>query len=403
MVLKFGRHLATPEIFPITSTHEYHNVLMKFVLTSFPNIGLPVHKESSAFTKWHGSWTRTNKILLSIPGKSEEERYKSHLTPRKLAARWSDIFEIRTAETSVLHGLLSTELDADVRAALPPVDQASNKAAVVFLGKSPGDAPKASAVFDWPIGEEDLVMQILELAMLAAPALSPHSAELLCRSLAIKRVYCLVMIDPSDSAMPEAVQQLKDSRTQYLKEVSEIRESGGDVGEEEDNFMVFPVRLFTQRKGLQPSIATCHAPAWGQVEKNINGATAWLLDLDMTRLAPLPGLTSFRSIYPTIAYEESLGWVDEGLHPFLSLPDCNEGVLQHMLRKLRTAPFWEVILQMLLMLFLFEAAAKATLECSLKWAGGAFALLLLTLLRLAPFLRLAARYVPASIISRTEL
>merc|ERR1719409_843568 len=50
-VLKFGRHLSSPEIFPITAVHETPQMLMKFVLTSFPNIGLPLHIESNALKR----------------------------------------------------------------------------------------------------------------------------------------------------------------------------------------------------------------------------------------------------------------------------------------------------------------------------------------------------------------
>merc|ERR1711862_967280 len=101
------------------------------------------------------------------------------------------------------------------------------------------------------------------------------------------------------------------------------------------------------------------APKFGQVETVLEGSRAFLMDLDTNRLAALKGLTSYRGIYPQIAYEDSLTWVDDALHPYLSLPDCNEGILKHMLREMRSAPMWKLAVQMLVMLFLAEAFAKA--------------------------------------------
>eukprot|EP00929_Paragymnodinium_shiwhaense_P089739 TRINITY_DN49920_c0_g1_i1.p1 TRINITY_DN49920_c0_g1~~TRINITY_DN49920_c0_g1_i1.p1 ORF type:complete len:687 (-),score=132.09 TRINITY_DN49920_c0_g1_i1:356-2416(-) len=404
MILKFGRHLSTPEIFPITMMHEYHTQLMKFVLTSFPNIGLPVHSDVSTLTKWLRSASRTHKVLFAIPGRSEEERYKSHLLPRKLASRWSEVFEIRTVETAVLHD--SGAVPDEVKAALPPKDRSSDKGAVILFPASGGATPKAAAVIPWPTGEDELVTQLLEFSRLAPPALSAQSAELLCHSLAVRRVYCLVLLDPSGDATKRALEELADSKTSYAKEVAEIRAGGGDVGEEEDNFVVFPVRLFRQRKGLQPSIATCKAPAFSKLQGAFAGATSALLDFDQGRIAALQGTTSFRGLYPQIAYEDSLAWVDDALHPYLSLPDCNEGIFKHMFREMKTAPVWKLAVQLLVMMFLAEAFAKAATTGSLKWLAGALVLLILTLLRSPPFLRKALAYIPAAVLpalTRTEL
>jgi len=399
LVLKFGRHLTTPEIFPITSMHETPQLLHKFVITSFPNIGLPIHSDKAGLTRWLGSSSRMHKVLFAIPGKSEEERYKSHLVPRMLAARWSEIFEFRTAETAALHGLPDSQLPSAVRAALPSKDAATNKAAVIFFGAGSGSTPKASAVFPWPTGEDELVLELIRLAELAAPALSARSAELLCRSLAIRRIYCLVMLDPPDASMANAVEELKDSRAQYMREVAEIRAGGGDVAEDEDNFVVPAVRLFRQRRGIQPSVATCRTPLFQQVEKVLDGANAMLMDLDTGRVAALKGLTSFRGLYPRIAYEDSLTWVDDAMHPFLSLPDCNEGLAQHTFRALRSASYIELFAQTMVTLILFEAIAKAATKQSLSWALGAAALLIMMLLRSPPFLRAGAAYMPSFMFS----
>merc|ERR1711904_728971 len=129
--------------------------------------------------------------------------------------------------------------------------------------------------------------------------------------------------------------------------MGEIRASGGEVTEDEDNFIVPAVRLFRRQRGLQPSIATCAAPKFGQVEKALGGSNALLMDLDTGRVASLKGLSSFRGIYPQIAYEDSLSWVDDALHPFLSLPDCDEGLLQHSLRSFRAAPIGELLIGLL--------------------------------------------------------
>merc|ERR1719324_2315654 len=161
------------------------------------------------------------------------------------------------------------------------------------------------------------------------------------------------------------MEELKDSRESYAKEVADIRSSGGELNEDEDNFVVAGVRLFRRKRGLQPSLSTCRAPKFGQVEKELGGAQALLVDLDTNGIAALKGITSFRGVYPQIAYEDSLTWVDEILHPFLSLPDCDEGLLQHFVRSARSASVLELVVQAVTAIFLAEALAKAMTERSL--------------------------------------
>lgn len=399
-ILKFGRHLGSPGIFPITAMHETPQQLLRFVMTSFPNIGMPLEKDPSALKRWLGSASRHHKVLLAIPGKSEEERYKSHLGVRKLGFRWGELFEFRTGETSRMIDMSAGNMPAEIKAALPSKDEAGKKAAIMFFSADGDTKPKATALINWPASEDELVMVMQSFAELAVPALTPRTADLLCRSLATRRVYCLVLLDPPDAGAKKAMEEIKDSRVQYTKEVDEIRETGGTVAEEEDNFIVPTVRLFRRAKGLQPSISTCRAPQFSKIEQALEGANAMLLDLDTGRIAALKGLTSFRGVYPTIAYEDNLKWVDDALHPHMSLPDCDEGISQHFRRRFRTASILETLVQIVTMLLLFEALAKSATQKTLKeagkWAAGAGVLLLIMLFRSPPFMRSATGYLPAS-------
>lgn len=401
-ILKFARHLGSPQIFPITAMHETGNMLMKFVLTSFPNIGLPLHADKSGLQRWVSSATKHHKVLLVIPGKSEEERYKSHLVARKLASRWSELFEFRTAETSVLHKLSAGDLPAEIRAVLPPEGEAGSKAAIIFFAANGDPKPKASAIVPWPASEDAMVLHMLDFAKLSPPALTPRTADLLCRSLAIRRVYCLVLVDPPDNGVKKAMEELEDSRVAYGKEVEEVRDSGSDVSDEEDNFIVPTVRLFRRAKGLQPSISTCRAPKYNLIEQALNRSSAMLLDLDTGRIAALKGITSFRSIYSTVAYEEAT-WVDEALHPFLSLPDCDEGAIPHFIRTSRSASLPELLMKLLTAVFFLEAVAKAATDRNVKWACGAGMLLMVMLIRSAPFVRSVVAYIPGALFSPTLL
>eukprot|EP00435_Cladocopium_sp_Y103_P034528 s2108_g8.t3 len=360
-VLKFAKHLGNVEIFPVTQMHETPHALMKFVLTSFPNIGLPLNVDKGALTSWLSKSTRRHKVLFAIPGKSEEERYKSHLIVRKLAARWSEIFEMRSAEMAILHQLQGLP---EVKAALPAESQ---KAAVLFFPAAGVTVPKAYAAFDWPSGEEEIVLELLRFTEKVGVPLSVQNAELMCRSLVIRRVYCLVLVDASDFAMARAAQDLGASRNQYQGEVAEIRAGGGEVSEDEDNFVVPILRLLRnpQRWSQSPSIASCYAPKFPQVEKALGASSAFLMDLDTSRIVPLR-LSSFRGLYPQIAYEDSLTWV-EGLDPIRSLPDCSEGLRQRYMRNLANASISEVLWQLLCALFLVEAAAKALTSQSWRW------------------------------------
>mmetsp|Transcript_3593 Transcript_3593/g.9044 ORF Transcript_3593/g.9044 Transcript_3593/m.9044 type:complete len:688 (-) Transcript_3593:97-2160(-) len=401
-VLKFGRHLGSPEILPLTQAHETPTQFNKFVVTSFPNIGLPLQADGGALSSWLRSSSRYHKVLFAIPGKSEEERYKSHLGCRALAAKWSELFEFRIAETAKLLKVGEAHIPAKVLAALPDSASAASKGAMLLFAANGDDEPKASVIIDWPAAEDEIVLHLLDMAERAAPALSARSAELLCKSFASLRVYCLVLVDPSDAAVTTAVKELKESRVQYKKEVMDIREQGHEVAEDEDNFIVTAVRLFTRQRGLQASVASCRAPLYGQVEQILAGSGAFLMDLDIGvtgRAAALKDMSSFRNIYPQIGYEDSLTWVDDAFHPFLSLPDCDEGLLEYFISGLRSSGILELFVQLVAVLCLLEAIAKATVDGSVRWGIGAIALVLLVLLRSPPFLRKVSGSLPGFFFS----
>ena len=392
-VLKFAKHLGNVEIFPVTQMHETPTALMKFVLTSFPNIGLPINTvdKGSALNSWLSRSTRRHKVLFAIPGKSEEERYKSHLIYRKLAARWSEIFEMRSAELAILQQLQNLP---EIKAVLPAAD--SQKAAVLFFPAAGITVPKASAVFDWPSSEEEIVLELLRFTEKIGVPLSVQNAELMCRSLVIRRVYCLVLVDASDSAMARAAQDLGASRSQYQGEVADIRAGGGEVSEDEDNFVVPILRLLRHPQSQisqSPSIASCYAPKFPQVEKALGASSAFLMDLDTSRIAPLR-LSSFRGLYPQIAYEDSLTWLEalDGSVGFL--PDCSEGLRQRFLRNLVNASISEVLWQLLCALFLVEATAKALTSQSLRWWLGVLGMTLALLMRSPAFWRHLDAYIP---------
>eukprot|EP00933_Yihiella_yeosuensis_P031182 TRINITY_DN24732_c0_g2_i1.p1 TRINITY_DN24732_c0_g2~~TRINITY_DN24732_c0_g2_i1.p1 ORF type:complete len:709 (+),score=149.52 TRINITY_DN24732_c0_g2_i1:63-2189(+) len=403
MVLKFSRHLGAnyAEIFPITSTHNTPQVFNKFVVTSFPNIGLPMHSDSSLLSSWLRSSSRKHKVLFAIPGRSEEERYKSHLVPRKLASRWSELFEFRTVDTQYLHGLPADAVPEEVRKALPSKEQSSNKAGLLFFPAGGAVEPAASAIFNWPAGEEEMVMHLMKFAELSAPVVSAQSADLLCRSLAIRRVYCLVLLDGDKDGLKKAHREIAESREQYLKEVEEIRASGGEVSEDEDNFVVPVLRLLRKPSRLQPSVSSCYAPKFGQVESVLGGANAFLMDLDQARIAPLRGLTSFRGLYPQIAYEDSLTWEDNAMDPILSFPDCGEGLQQRFARTVVKASILELLAMLVFALFLAEMVGKALSSESKRWWIGVGVMVIVPLLMSPPFQRKIAVYLPTFLFTPT--
>jgi len=191
-----------------------------------------------------------------------------------------------------------------------------------------------------------------------------------------------------------------------MAEVEELKkrrsEEGGEdieISSEEEEFIVLPIRLLLGAQGLQPSVSACRTPRWNQIENVIGDAPAFLMDfseLEAGRIAPLQGLKSFRGLYPMIAYEDNLKWTEDALHPFLSLPDCDETMFEHARRSMRTASFWELFLHGLTVLFLLEAFLKALVTLDWKWAVGAFLLLGMMLLQSTPFLRVMATFLPAA-------
>jgi len=312
-----------------------------------------------------------------------------------LAAQWSELFEFRTAETSKLLDMSDDLVPQEVKAALPNKNRTSDKASVIFFDSRGDVKPRGVRQVSWPADDEDLMLQLIELAQLAMPALSARSAELLCKSLAVRRVYCLVLANPSDKDAQKGYAELSDSRHHHFKEIEQLRSSGEEVGEEEDNFMVVPVRLFLRPKSLQASVATCRAPQFKRLQQEVLGKdSAFLMDMDTGRVASLKGIVSYKDIYSLIAIEDDLKWVDDVLHPFLSFPDCDESFWEHMRRSMRSAPLWELVVHMVSLFCLMESVAKALVQRSLRWGAGAGALVVLVLLRSPPFLRFASGWMP---------
>jgi len=410
-ILKFGRHLGSPEIFPITSMHETAVTFNNFVITSFPKIGLPLDKDAPGLRSWVQSAGRIHKVLLALPGESKEERYKSHLVARKLANLWSELFEFRTAELSQLYKMSEDNLPAEIRNSLPLVNESSQKAAMILFAAAGDGKPQETAIINWPAKEDDMVLHLLQFAERGAIPLSTRSAELVCRSLKWRRVYCLVLLDSTDAAMKTATEELHASQKAYMEEVEQIRAEGGEVTEDEESFIVQGVRLFRRPRGIQPATSTCKAPKFPDVEKALGGSQAFLMDLDMGRIAPLGRgsnrTMSYSEVYPQIAYEDTLTWMDDVLHPFLSLPDCDEGLFQHFIRSLRSASILELVVQIVTAIFLLEAIAKTcTLESmkqKLLWGAGAGVLLLIMSLRSPLLLRRMSGYMPGFLCSPSLL
>ncbi|OLP92992.1 hypothetical protein AK812_SmicGene25157 [Symbiodinium microadriaticum] len=455
-VLKFGRHLGAVEIFPVTQMHETPQALTKFVLTSFPNIGLPLSSDRDEsirripprlcsfaagaalpFLVSGGPEcadimvAQISSVLFAIPGKSEEERYKSHLVPRKLAAQWSEVFEVRSAETELLHAL-------PVKAALPK-EASGQAAALLFPAHGGGTEPRAAAAFSWPTGRA--------LLRAAAPrrCSAPRSAPPLSASLRGEEEMVLELMRFTEmvgvslsvqSLLPGAfgfpdrrlgasgrrlgpARDLQESRATYQGEVAQIRESGGEVAEDEARKReLSELSDGGEFERLGPSAikAETRLPGpWSEdarlceVERALAGSSAFLMDLDTHRLAPLRlSLSSFKGLYPQIAYEDSLNWV-EALE-IRSLPDCSEGVRQRFVRQLSQSSFTELLWQLMpaprsrFSLFLLEVIAKALASGSVLWWLGASGMVVATLSRHSewesgrspPFLRLPelASYVP---------
>ncbi|CAE7563813.1 unnamed protein product [Symbiodinium sp. CCMP2592] len=81
-----------------------------------------------------------------------------------------------------------------------------------------------------------MVLELMRFTEMVGVSLSVQSAELLCRSLAMRRVYCLVLLDSPSAALQRAARDLEESHAMYQGEVAQIRESGGEVAEDEVEF-----------------------------------------------------------------------------------------------------------------------------------------------------------------------
>lgn len=387
-VLKFSRHLGMVDIFPITESNQTSQALTEFVLNSFPIIDLPVD-DNSSLVKWSSGVSRHHKVLLVRP--DGEDYYKSQQVAQKLAARWSEIFDLRIIDSATLHLLL---LPTEVQSALPHENVSGQQAAVFLFPASGSSTPVAASRIDWPPGEEELALELLDFAERTGPSLSVPSADLFCRPLPTLRVYCLVLLDATETMMSQALREVRESQEQYMKEVKEIRAGGGEVLENEDKFVVPVLRLLRTPVGMEPSVESCHAPEFHRMEKTLGGASAFLMDLEKGRVAALKDAPSFHGLYAQIAYEDSLAWTNKVLDSTKSLPDCSEDLWKRFTRQLRHASLWDMVLLFMFAILLVELIARAMDSDSMSWWLGILAVLVPPLLMSPPFQRWCVAQLP---------
>merc|ERR1711939_662520 len=122
-----------------------------------------------------------------------------------------------------------------------------------------------------------------------APLLTVRNHRQLCGAGAASRTFCLVLVDmTSTKQISEVVGDLAKSRTDYAKELAEIRDAdeSGEGAPAEDNFRIQAVRVMTGSSRFPSApfgVSSEFYTAWTAVGRE----PMFLLEVDTQRAAPV--------------------------------------------------------------------------------------------------------------------
>lgn len=136
-----------------------------------------------------------------------------------------------------------------------------------------------------------------------APHLTVRNHRQLCGAGTASRTYCLVMVDmTANEKITQVLGDVAASRTEYAKELAEMREAESDTTTEEEPFRIQAVRVMTgtSRFPSQPvAVSRDFYTAWAEVGR----APMFLVELETQRVSAVKE-SVMNQLYQQIAYED---------------------------------------------------------------------------------------------------
>lgn len=397
------------EILPVTATHETHTILTKFVLSSFPLIGLPLTEQPGSLNRWLESRTSLPKVLLALPiGDKAGTGSKSLYGPRKVASSWDELFEFRHATPEDIRKLSLKDKHKPPPELMEklPTNESTLNAAVYLFGTEAGKShiPRDIAQIKWPDENEALEGTLrnhfADVYIENAAVLHQSNLDLLCSGVADQlRVFCLVLIDPPEGAVQKAREELRASKAAHDKEQEEFKASGGELSEGEDPFHVNVVKILTKGNSvLTKSTSNCRAEGFPRLVESLKGQQSFLVEADTLRVAVPKQTSSYQNLYQSLGLNENLEWLQKPDEDDLkfedlvfnrrnTLPDCDEGFTPYLRRKIRENPLVNGGCCLIFVLVVLECVCQALVLMSWKWCLASASVLGIGLLQMPPFFR----------------
>jgi len=290
----------------------------------------------------------------------------------KQAHMWSDSFAITSADAKDA----SVALKAfDV--SLPEAHQKKGLPwSVVYIpaGETNAKVQIASTfdLKDLPAKVEEVIQKSMNAE---APSLTVRNHRQLCSAGSASRTFCLILVDmTSQQQITKVLEDVKASRTEYSKELAEMREAEGDSSTEEEPFQIQAVRVMTGTSRF-PSQPVAVSPDFYTAWAEVGHAPMFLVELETQRVAAVKE-SVVSQLCQQIAYEDiKLKELPEDFKIIRALPDP-EVPLRRALFRIISSPIGAIVTYLLLAVVI-SIAPELDAATNMAAGGGLLALVVL--------------------------
>jgi len=171
---------------------------------------------------------------------------------------------------------------------------------------------------EFPAKIEEVVQQALSSE---APLLTVRNHRQLCQAGSASRTFCLVLVDMYDNTqLAQVLQDVAMARTEYAKELAELKDSDDGESTQEEPFRIQPVRVMTGTSRF-PSQPVAVSPDFYTAWKEVGRAPMFLVELETKRVSAVKS-SVLATVSQQIAYEDlKFKELPEDFHLVRALPD----------------------------------------------------------------------------------
>jgi len=321
-------------------------------------------------------WKRTGSSRLLISGNGgvikRGAQNKKFLPVLRETHMWADYMALTSAD-----GKDATEALKAFGVELPTADKKTGHPwTVVYIpaGETQNKVIIASTpdLKEFPAKIEEVVQQALSSE---APLLTVRNHRQLCQAGSASRTFCLVLVDMHDSTqLAQVLQDVATARTEYAKELAELKDSEDGESSQEEPFRIQPVRVMTGTSRF-PSQPVAVSPDFYTAWTEVGRAPMFLVELETQRVSAVKS-SVLATVSQQIAYEDlKFKELPEDFHLVRALPDPEVPLKRVFFRWLTSA------LGALFTFILVAGVTAVAPELDMKYNGvGAGAIFLLVLI-----------------------